>query len=143
MALHDPVEDALNARKKRARLVEAGGALSPDSLDITRKFLGGNVPPLSDAPRVTSFEDLTGTLQGGRRVPSSQAALIAGQRAFGQQGAKKRLGGGIGVQPLSADQPLSSRILDLPGPVGFAQTPQGRAILQRILGRFGGQQRRG
>ncbi len=29
MALHDPIEDALNERKRRARLVEAGGALSP------------------------------------------------------------------------------------------------------------------
>lgn len=30
---------------------------------------------------------------------------------------------------------LSNRFFDLPGPAGFAQTPQGQAILQRILGR--------
>lgn len=32
---------------------------------------------------------------------------------------------------------LSDRLIDLPGPAGFAQTPQGQSILQRILGRGG------
>lgn len=48
MALHDPVEDALNARKARARQVEAGDAFRPDTLDTTRGFLGvapGDVAP--------------------------------------------------------------------------------------------------
>ena len=102
MALPDPVEDALNDRKKRARLVEAGAAVgTPDreALDITNSFLSG-----------------------GSRLPS-QAAPVAKKRAFGQQGQQQ---GSVG-----------SRFLDLPGPVGFASTPQGQAILQRILGSVG------
>ncbi len=113
MALHDPVEDALNARKKKARLVEAGAAIgTPDkeALDITSSFLGSNV----------------GTLQGGRRNirPPGAAAGIAGRRAFGQRGAQQGS--------------LRDRFFDLPGPVGFASTPQGQAVLQRILRGFGG-----
>ena len=126
MAQHDPVEDALNARKARARRVEAGAAVDPpneDALDITRKFL-----------------------TGGQRLPS-QAAPIARRRAFGQQGVRQRGDGLIEPVPLSSiplvaptgaadTRPtgsLSDRFFNLPGPVGFAQTPQGRAILQRIL----------
>ncbi len=120
MAPHDPVEDALNERKRKARLVEAGAAVglpNKDALDITQRFLAG-----------------------GRQLPG-QAAPIAGQRAFGQQGARRgrqpiqgvpESPGDIG--PGNVRQPLSERFFDLPTPMGFAQTPQGRAILQRILG---------
>ncbi|KKK53208.1 hypothetical protein LCGC14_1393510 [marine sediment metagenome] len=122
MAQHDPVEDALNERKRRARFVEAGGAFSspvnPEALDITRQFLGGKQ-------------------QVRRRLPP-QASPVAGQRAFGQQGARQRPGGGglVTPGPTQPDpaQPLSDRFFDLQGPVGFSKTPQGRAILQRILG---------
>ena len=129
MALHDPVEDALNARKKKARLVEAGAAIgSPneESLNITRSFLEGG-PGLRSAP-----------------LPVT-ASSVARSRAFGQQGVRQRSGGGGIIAPTGGDRvgSLSDSLIDLPTPVGFAQTPQGRAILQRILGRFGGQQRRG
>jgi hypothetical protein len=118
MALHDPVEDALNERKWKARLVEAGAAVgspSEEALGITKRFL-----------------------TGGQRLPS-QAAPVAGRRAFGQQGARRRPNGGLVTQqpPRDLGQSLSSRLFDLPGPVGFAQTPQGQSILQRILERFG------
>ena len=134
MALHDPVEDALNARKARARRVEAGDAFSPDDLDITKKFLGGEV----GAP---------GQVPGSRQLPS-QASGVARGRAFGQQGALRRdarPGAGVPVQPIStvpAAQPplrepvggsLSDRFFNLPSPVGFAQTSQGQALLRRIL----------
>ncbi len=85
-------------------------------LNITRKFLGGE-----------------------QQLPD-QAAPEAQQRSFGQQGARKRAGGGSLIQgpgPSGPPQSLSNRLFDLPGPVGFAQTPQGRAILQRILGGVG------
>ncbi len=108
MALHDPVEDALNERKRKARLVEAGAAVGTpgeDALNITREFLGGE--PAGQAPQGQQRQQLP-----------SQAASIAQQRAFGQQGQGS----------------LGSRFLDLPGPAGFAKTAQGQAILQRILG---------
>ena len=123
MALHDPVEDALNERKKRARLVEAGGALSPDNLDITRQFLGG------------------------RQLPG-QASDTARSRAFGQQGLARRNRTGA-VAPIvqederiiPSSQPplrdrvgsLSDRFFNLPSPVDFARTPQGSALMKRIL----------
>jgi len=93
-----------------------------EAMTITRKFLGGEP-------------------QGGQQLPS-QASPSAQSRAFGQQGARKRPRGGglVTPGPIQPDpaQPLSSRLLDMPGPVGFSQTPQGRSILQRILGeRFG------
>ncbi len=85
-----------------------------ESMSITRKFLGGEPGQAGQPPA---------------GLPS-QAAPVAGQRAFGQQGARKRpatqQGGSLG-----------DRFLNLPGPVGFAQTPQGQAILQRILGGIG------
>jgi hypothetical protein len=118
MALHDPVEDALNERKRKARLVEAGAAVgspSEEALGITKRFL-----------------------TGGQRLPS-QAAPVAGRSAFGQQGARRRPGGSLitpGPAVPDPAQPLSSRLFDLPGPVGFAQTPRGSAILQSILSRF-------
>ncbi|KKL58975.1 hypothetical protein LCGC14_2219990 [marine sediment metagenome] len=140
MAQHDPVEDALNERKRQARLVEAGGAFSspvnPEALDITRQFLGGELPPRR--------------LDGGniRRLPP-QASPVARSRAFGQQGTRRRRDGGDLISPLligpyapyipptdvAPDRTgsLAENFLNLPGPVGFAQTPQGRAILQRIL----------
>lgn len=71
-----------------------------------------------------------GEVPGGN-LPG-QAAPIAQSR-----GARKRPGGNVGgletAGSISPDPALSSRFFDLPGPVGFAQTPQGRAILQRIL----------
>lgn len=152
MALHDPVEDALNERKKRARLVETEGAFSPNTLDLTRKFLGGRTP---GAPS-----------SSGRGLPS-QASPTARSRFGGQQGVRSRFQRPTqAVQPTRAAQPtarpfpgslsgprqfpgdlsdrsfsptrsgsLSDRFFNLPGPVNFAQSPQGRAILQRILGR--------
>ena len=112
MALHDPVEDALNARKKKARLVEAGAAIgSPneESLNITRRFLAGN-----------------------RQLPS-QASDVARGRAFGQQGRRKALGRNpIEPRPLRSDS-LPDRFFNLPSPVDFARTPQGKSLLQRIL----------
>ncbi|KKN01664.1 hypothetical protein LCGC14_1125500 [marine sediment metagenome] len=132
MADHDPIEDALNARKRQARLVEAGAAIgTPDrnALDITRKFLGGG--------------------QGNQQLPG-QASSVAGNRAFGQQGQRKRPGGDIisplstgpfvaptGIAPERTGGSLQDAFFNLPGPVGFASTPQGRAILQRILGSVG------
>ena len=91
-----------------------------ETLNITRKFLGGELGTPGQAPGLPS-----------------QAAPVAGQRAFGQQGARKKPGGGGLVTqqpPRDLGQPLSERFFDLPGPVGFASTPQGQAILQRILG---------
>ena len=87
-----------------------------ETLNITRKFLGGELGTPGQAPGLPD-----------------QASPVAGQRAFGQQGARKRSG--------AATPTLSDRFFDLPGPVGFASTPQGQAILQRILS--GGIGRRG
>ncbi len=89
-----------------------------EAINITRKFLGGELGTPGQAPGVGQ----------GSSLPR-QAAPIAGQRAFGQRGQQQR-------RPVArtAAQPLSDRFFGLPGPVGFAQTPQGRAILQRILG---------
>ena len=112
MALHDPVEDALNERKKKARLVEAGGALSPDSLDITRQFLGGGQLP-------------------------SQASDTARSRAFGQQGLARRNRTGAVAPIVQPDErtggSLSDRFFNLPSPVDFARTPQGSALMRRVL----------
>ena len=88
-----------------------------EAMTITRKFLGGE-PGLPD-----------------------QASGVAQGRAFGQQGQKRRKGAGGIIEP-SLPPPtggtLSNALFDLPGPVAFSQTPQGRSILQRILGeRFG------
>ena len=125
MADHDPIEDALNARKRQARLVEAGAAIGTpdrDAQNIARQFLVGE----------------------GRLPP--QASSVAGSRAFGQQGRRKRPGGDIisphsgpfvapvGEAPSRTGGSLEDAFFDLPGPAGFAKTPQGRAILQRILG---------
>lgn len=104
-----------------------------ESMNITRKFLGGelgtpgqapggsaSILPGSEPNRSNPFE---GTPGRRRRLPA-QASQVAGQRAFGQQGAQQRS--------------LPDRFFDLPGPVGFSRTPQGQAIMQRILGRQGG-----
>lgn len=89
-----------------------------ETLNITRKFLGGELGTPGQAPGLPD-----------------QAAPIAGQRAFGQQGARQRRGGANLIQPvpLPGGASLSDNFFNLPGPVGFAQTPQGKAILQRIL----------
>ncbi len=89
-----------------------------EAMTITRKFLGGE-PGLPD-----------------------QSSGVAQDRAFGQQGQRKRRQGDSGIITPSTPPPtggaLSERFLNIPGPVGFSQTPQGRSILQRILGeRFG------
>ena len=110
-------------------------------LNITRKFLGGELGASGQSP------------EGQKQRLPSQAAPIARERAFGQQGARRRRDGGDLISPLpigpyapyipptdvAPDRTgsLSENFLNLPGPVGFAQTPQGRAILQRILGGFG------
>ena len=93
-------------------------------LNITRKFLGGEIGSPGQPP-------------GGRQLPG-QASNVAQGRAFGQQGTRRRQAETPVVPPSAAGRlPLSDRFFDLPGPVGFAQTPQGRAILQRILGGVG------
>ncbi|KKL09839.1 hypothetical protein LCGC14_2561860, partial [marine sediment metagenome] len=114
MAQHDPVEDALNARKARARLVEAGGALSPDNLDITRQFLGGQPVQFDPSrrggggqrgrfgpdrirgipenpfpfPGRGAPESLS--VEGMRSRLPSQASDVASERSFGQQGLLQR-----------------------------------------------------
>ena len=149
MALHDPVEDALNDRKKRARLVEAGAAVGTpgeDALSITRRFMEGNVPPIEGRRTPPVRQQV-----GGRQLPS-QAAAVARRRAFGSQGARRRRGSDL-IEPVEIpryvppgnfdpDQlgprgDLSEQFFDLPGPVGFSRTPQGRSILKRILGMRG------
>ncbi|KKM86126.1 hypothetical protein LCGC14_1282110 [marine sediment metagenome] len=90
-----------------------------ESMNITRKFLGGELGTPGQPPE---------SQQVGR-LPA-QAAPIAGQRAFGQQGARKR-------PATQQGDSLGDRFLNLPGPVGFSKTPQGQAILQRILGGIG------
>lgn len=142
MALHDPVEDALNARKAAARRVEAGAAISDDALNVTNQFLGGGgtigsrlattfgpperqqvggggsiIPPAQ--PPVRQFVG-----PSGRGLPS-QASANARRRFGGQQGALRPAAGGT----------LADRFFNLPEPASFAQTLQGRQLLQRILGR--------
>ncbi|KKN16989.1 hypothetical protein LCGC14_0970430 [marine sediment metagenome] len=107
-----------------------------ESINITRKFLGGEPGVPGQAPQQ-------------RQLPS-QASSVAGNRAFGQQGQRKRPGGDIisplstgpfvaptGIAPERTGGSLQDAFFNLPGPVGFASTPQGRAILQRILGNVG------
>lgn len=112
-----------------------------EAINITRKFLGGELGSPGVRPESQQV--------GGKQLPG-QASDVARGRAFGQQGARQRRGGGdlisplgpfippTGVAPLgSREGSLSDTLFDLPGPVGFSRTPQGRAILQRILQRFG------
>lgn len=128
-------------------------------LNITRKFLGGEVKggeggDSASIGSISPYVPPTGTAPArfpGRRGLPSQAASIAGSRAFGQRGVQQRRGGGDLIQPLitgpyvpptdvAPDRTgsLAENFFNLPGPVGFAKTPQGRAILQRILGGFRG-----
>ncbi len=81
-----------------------------ESINITRKFLGQGA---------------------GAQAPSAQ---VPGQAA---PGVKKRPLGQQGVQQAAPQGSLGDRFLGLPGPVGFSKTPQGQAILQRILGGTG------
>jgi len=107
-------------------------------LNITRKFLGGEIGTPGVAPESQRV--------GGGQLPN-QASDVARNRAFGQQGARRRQGGGdlispsvppVGIAPLGPREgSLSDRFFNLPSPVGFAKTPQGQAILQRILGGIG------
>ena len=102
-----------------------------ESMNITRKFLGGE-------------RGVPGQPPGGGQAQQlpSQAAPVAGQQAFGQQGARQSGRGPQRKRVVPGPQPpqrfpggsLSDNYFDLPGPVGFAQTPQGKAILQRLLG---------
>ena len=109
-----------------------------ESINITRKFLGGQ-------PGVTGQAS-----QGQQRQLPGQASSVAGNRAFGQQGQRSRPGSNLisplstgpfipptGTAPSRTGGSLQDRFFNLPGPVGFASTPQGRAILQRILGNVG------
>lgn len=101
-----------------------------ETLNITRKFLGGEVGTPGQVP-------------GGRQLPS-QASDVARGRAFGQQGLRRRNDPNA-ISPLAQPDEritptrggsLSDRFFNLPSPVGFARTPQGQAILQRLLGGF-------
>ncbi len=87
-----------------------------ETLNITRKFLGGELGTPGQSPGLPA-----------------QAAPAAGQRAPGQQGAQRRRGNPNPLTPGATGGSLSNRFFDLPGPVGFSQTPQGQAILQRLL----------
>lgn len=109
-----------------------------ENINITRKFLGGELGTSGQAPGERQFVGGGPGGTAGRTLPG-QAAPIAGQRAFGQQGAQRRRQPVQSVQPIQpgTPAPLSNRFFNLPGPVDFAQTPQGRAILQRILGGTG------
>lgn len=82
-------------------------------VNITREFLGGD--------------------GAGQQLPS-QASQVGQDRSFGQQGARKRQRAPGTLEAPSPGGSLSENFFDLPGPVGFAKTTQGRAILQRILG---------
>lgn len=95
-----------------------------ETMNITRKFLGG---ALQDEGQ-----------QGERDLPG-RASPVAQDRSFGQQGRRRRSNPPprSGIPPLPG-RDLAGSFFDLPGPVGFAQTPQGQAILQRILGGFRG-----
>jgi len=110
-------------------------------LNITRKFLGGEVGAPGQPP---GGRDTSGpghpSLFGGSRLPP-QASPVARSRAFGRQGARQRPDGDLEpfpigpppVVPGTRSGSLSDDFFDLPGPVSFSRTPQGRAILQRIL----------
>lgn len=116
-------------------------------LNITRKFLGGEVGAPGQPPGGRDIPSGPGhpSLFGGSRLPP-QASPVARSRAFGRQGARQRRRPGgdliepfpIGpstppVVPGTRSGSLSDDFFDLPGPVSFSRTPQGRAILQRIL----------
>ena len=108
-----------------------------ETLNITRKFLGGELGTPGVPPGGRDIPSGPGLRGGASILPPqqtrlpAQAAPIAGQRAFGQQGARRRPGREGLITPQGGS--LSDRVLDMPGRVGFAQTPQGQAILQRIL----------
>ncbi|KKK85030.1 hypothetical protein LCGC14_2777400 [marine sediment metagenome] len=143
MALHDPVEDALNARKARARRVEAGDAFGSEvtqrDLDTTRKFLGGGIGTSSQAgSRLIPSPQPPG--RGPARALPSQVADIARRRAFGQQGSLQR-NDPRAITPIIREDErlrgqvsgLRDRFFNLPGPVDFSRTPEGKSMLQRIL----------
>lgn len=105
-----------------------------ETMNITRKFLGGELGTPGQVPGGDQASSILPQQQTG--LPG-RAAPVAGQRAFGRQGALRRRV--PAARPAAPGVSLSNRFLDLPGPVSFAQTPQGQAILQRILG--GGRRR--
>ena len=143
MALHDPVEDALNARKAAARRVEAGDAFSQDTLDTTNQFLGSSFGPPerqavgggSPAGSVVppAQPPLREPVGGTTRTLSGQAAGIAGRRFGGQRGALSSAAGRA-RRPVAGGT-LADRFFALPEPATFARTSQGQALLQRVLGR--------
>ncbi|KKL07238.1 hypothetical protein LCGC14_2588020 [marine sediment metagenome] len=137
MALHDPVEDALNARKAAARRVEAGDAFSQDTLDTTNQFLGSSFGPPerqavgggSPAGSVVppAQPPLRQPVGGTTRTLPSQASPTARSRFGGQQADRAR-------RPVAGGT-LADRFFALPEPATFARTSQGQQLLQRILGR--------
>ena len=149
MAQH-PTEEILNiTRKFLGGEAKGGGQQGPSSLGAT----GGNIDPETGQaiPGTRTFSSGLDELLGRQSRLPSRASSTARGRAFGQQGARRRRGGGGLIEPFSLGPiiptvptpfpegvSLSEQFFNLPGPVGFAQTPQGRAILQSILGRFGG-----
>ena len=158
MAQH-PTEEILNiTRKFLGGEAKGGGQQGPSSLGAT----GGNIDPETGQAipgTQTFFPGLDELLGRQSRLPS-RASPTARGRAFGRQGLRQRRGGGELTVPFSSANrgdlggiraidlggatatelpgTLPDQYFNLPGPVGFAQTPQGRAILQSILGRFGG-----
>lgn len=110
-----------------------------ETLNITRKFLGGE--PASQGQqgggrREIPQPDPIGVAPARSRIPSLVGppnVAPAGRGVIGPVGPPQvgSVGGGRSIPP------LSNRFFDLPGPVGFSKTPQGQAILQRILGRYG------
>ena len=138
MALHDPVEDALNDRKRRARQVEAGGAFSQDTLNTTREFIGGDQEPIGPPER-----QFVGGSPGGSTIPPAQPPVrqFVGPSGRGLPGqasptARGRFGGQAGrARRPVAGGTLADRFFSLPEPATFARTSQGQQLLQRILGR--------
>lgn len=135
---------------------------SEESINITRKFLEGQqggqggqtLPPgriirdpLPGGDLGTGIPRTNPPLAPGRRRPPAPPTRPPGQMpgriirnplpGMEVSDPARRRPLSLGQQGSSQEGSLGDRFLGLPGPIGFAQTPQGRAILQRILGGIG------
>ena len=93
---------------------------------------GAAQPPIS--PKIQA---LTMKFLDPDRALPGQASPVAQKRAFGQQGAAQ---GRPRQSPgeFAPSNTLSDRFLALPEPIAFMQTPQGQAIMERIIRQFSG-----